>query len=79
MQEYISHLTRSDPTHHQLWKEIARKYQTAKGHLYDCSNSIETLVADEYHEVPYWDPDNRGTQWGVDKVMLYGKRNGGRQ
>ena len=33
---------------------IASLYRTAKGHFYDCRSSIEALVTDEYHEVPYW-------------------------
>ena len=54
MQEYISYLTRPVTEVSRLRKGTAGKYRTAKGHFYDCRSSIEALVTDEYHEVPYW-------------------------
>ena len=54
VQEYISYLTRPVTEVSRLRKGTAGKYRTAKGHFYDCRNSIEALVTDEYHEVPYW-------------------------
>ena len=54
VQEYISYLTRPVTEVSRLRKGIAGKYRTAKGHFYDCRSSIEALVTDEYHEVPYW-------------------------
>ena len=54
VQEYISYLTRPVTEVSRLRKGTAGKYQTAKGHFYDCRSSIEALVTDEYHEVPYW-------------------------
>lgn len=54
VQEYISYLTRPVTEVSRLRKGTAGKYRTAKGHFYDCRSSIEALVTDEYHEVPYW-------------------------
>ena len=54
VQEYISYLTRPIMEVSRLRKGIAGKYRTAKGHYYDCCSSIEALVTDEYHDVPYW-------------------------
>ena len=54
MQEYISYLTQPITEFSILRKEIAGKYRTTKGHLYDYSHRIETLETDKYHEVPYW-------------------------
>ena len=54
VQEYISYLTRPVTEVGRLRKGTAGKYRTAKGHFYDCRSSIEALVTDEYHEVPYW-------------------------
>ena len=54
VQEYISYLTRLVTEVSRLRKGTAGKYRTAKGHFYDCRSSIEALVTDEYHEVPYW-------------------------
>ena len=54
VQEYISYLTRPVAEVSRLRKGTAGKYRTAKGHFYDCRSSIEALVTDEYHEVPYW-------------------------
>ena len=54
VQEYISYLTRPVTEVSRLRKGNAGKYRTAKGHFYDCRSSIEALVTDEYHEVPYW-------------------------
>ena len=54
VQEYISYLTRPVIEVSRLRKGTAGKYRTAKGHFYDCRSSIEALVTDEYHEVPYW-------------------------
>ena len=54
VQEYISYLTRPIVEVSRLRKGTAGKYRTAKGHFYDCRSSIEALVTDEYHEVPYW-------------------------
>ena len=54
VQEYISYLTRPITEVSRLRKGTAGKYRTAKGHFYDCRSSIEALVTDEYHEVPYW-------------------------
>ena len=54
VQEYISYLTRPVTAGSRLRKGTAGKYRTAKGHFYDCRSSIEALVTDEYHEVPYW-------------------------
>ncbi|MDE7260727.1 MAG: DUF5348 domain-containing protein [Oscillospiraceae bacterium] len=54
VQEYISYLSRPVTEVSRLRKGPAGKYRTAKGHLYDCRSSIEALVEDEYHEVPYW-------------------------
>lgn len=54
VQEYISYLTRPIVETSRLRKGTAGKYQTAKGHFYDCRSSIEALVSDEYHDAPYW-------------------------
>lgn len=54
VQEYISYLTRPIVETSRLRKGTAGKYRTAKGHFYDCRSSIEVLVSDEYHDVPYW-------------------------
>lgn len=54
VQEYISYLTRPVTEVSRLRKGTAGKYRTAKGHFYDCRSSIEALVTDDYHEVPYW-------------------------
>ena len=54
VQEYISYLTRPVAEESRLSKGTAGKYRTAKGHFYGCRSSIEALVTDEYHEVPYW-------------------------
>ena len=54
VQECISYLTRPVTEVSRLRKGTAGKYRTAKGRFYDCGNSIEALVTDEYHEVPYW-------------------------
>ncbi len=54
VREYISYLTRPVTEVSRLRKGTAGKYRTAKGHFYDCRSSIEALVTDEYHEVPYW-------------------------
>ena len=54
VQEYISYLTRPVTEVSRLRKGTAGKYRTEKGHFYDCRSSIEALVTDEYHEVPYW-------------------------
>ena len=54
VQEYISYLTRPITEVSRLQKGTAGKYRTAKGHFYDCRSSIEALVTDDYHEVPYW-------------------------
>ena len=53
-QERIAYLTRPIVETCRLRKGIGGKYQTAKGRVYDCSCSIEALVTDEYHDVPYW-------------------------
>ena len=53
-QERIAYLTRPIVETSRLRKGIGGKYQTAKGRVYDCSCSIEALVTDEYHDVPYW-------------------------
>lgn len=53
-QERIAYLTRSIVEVSPLRKGTAGKYRTAKGHFYDCRSSIEALVTDEYHDVPYW-------------------------
>ena len=54
VQEYISYLTRPITEVSRLRKGTAGKYRTAKGRYYDCCSSIEALVTDEYHNVPYW-------------------------
>ena len=54
VQEYVSYLTRPIMEVSILRKGTAGKYRTARGHFYDCRSSIEALVTDEYHEVPYW-------------------------
>ena len=54
VQESISYLTRPIAEVSRLRKGTAGKYQTAQGHFYDCRSSIEALVMDEYHDVPYW-------------------------
>ena len=54
VQEYISYLSRPVTEVSRLRKGIAGKYQTAQGRFYDCGSSIEALVSDEYHDVPYW-------------------------
>lgn len=54
VQEYISYLTRPIVEESRLRKGPAGKYWTVKGHYYDCCSSIEALVTDEYHDVPYW-------------------------
>lgn len=54
VQEYISYLTRPITEVSTLRKGTSGKYRTAKGHFYDCRSTIEVLVTDEYHEVPYW-------------------------
>ena len=54
VQEYISYLTRPITKVSRLRKGTAGKYRTAKGHFYDCRSRIESLVTDEYHDVPYW-------------------------
>ena len=53
-QERTAYLTRPIVETSCLRKGIGGKYQTAKGRVYDCSCSIEALVTDEYHDVPYW-------------------------
>ena len=53
-QEYISYLTQPISEVSRLRLGTAGKYRTAKGHYYDCRSSIEALVTDEYHDVPYW-------------------------
>ena len=53
-QERIAYLTRPIVETSRLRKGIGGKYQTVKGRVYDCSCSIEALVSDEYHDVPYW-------------------------
>ena len=54
VEEYISYLNRPIVEVSRLRKGTAGKYRTAKGRYYDCCNSIEALVTDEYHDVPYW-------------------------
>ena len=54
VQECIAYLSRPVTETSRLRKGTAGKYRTAKGHFYDCSSSIEALVTDEYHAVPYW-------------------------
>ena len=54
VQEYIPYLTRPIMKVSRLRKGTAGKYRTAKGRYYDCCSSIEALVTDEYHNVPYW-------------------------
>ena len=54
VQKYISYLTLPVTEVSRLRKGIAGKYQTAQGRFYDCGSSIEALVSDEYHDVPYW-------------------------
>ena len=54
VEEYISYLTRPITEVSRLRKGTAGKYRTAKGRYYDCCSSIEALVTDEYHDVPYW-------------------------
>lgn len=54
VEEYISYLNRPITEVSRLRKGTAGKYRTAKGHYYDCCSSIEALVTDEYHDVPYW-------------------------
>ena len=54
VQENISYPARPVTEVSRLRKGTAGKYRTAKGHFYDCRSSIEALVTDEYHEVPYW-------------------------
>ena len=54
VQADISYLTQPVTEVSRLRKGTAGKYRTAKGHFYDCRSSIEALVTDEYHEVPYW-------------------------
>ena len=54
VQEYITYLTQPITEVSVLRKGTAGKYRTAKGHFYDCRSTIEALVTDEYHEVPYW-------------------------
>ncbi len=53
-QERIAYLTRPIVETSRLRKELGGKYQTAKGRVYNCGCSIEALVSDEYHDVPYW-------------------------
>ena len=54
VQEYVSYLTPPITEVSCLRKGTAGKYRTANGHYYDCRSSIEALVTDEYHDVPYW-------------------------
>lgn len=54
VQEYISYLTQPITEVSTLRKGSAGKYRTAKGHFYDCRSTVEALVTDEYHDVPYW-------------------------
>ena len=53
-EEYISYLIRPIIEVSRLRKGIAGNYWTARGHYYNCCSSIEALVTDEYHDVPYW-------------------------
>ena len=53
-QERIAYLTRPIAETSRLRKGTGGKYRTAQGHFYDCGSSIEALVTDEYHDVPYW-------------------------
>ena len=54
VQERIAYLSQPVTETSRLRKGTAGKYRTAKGHFYDCRSSIEALVTDEYHAVPYW-------------------------
>ena len=38
----------------RLHKNESGRYETDGGHFYTCGSSIEALVEDGYHEVPYW-------------------------
>ena len=53
-QERIAYLNRPITETSRLHRGTAGKYRTAKGIFYSCGSSIEALVSDEYHEVPYW-------------------------
>lgn len=53
-QERIAYLTRPIAETCRLRRGSSGKYQTARGTFYSCGSSIEALVADEYHDVPYW-------------------------
>ena len=53
-QERIAYLTRPIVETCRLRKGSSVKYQTAQGIFYNCGSSIEALVTDEYHDVPYW-------------------------
>jgi len=50
----IAYLSRPIVEVSRLRKGTTGKYQTTKGHFYDCRSGIEALVSDEYREVPYW-------------------------
>ena len=54
VQKYIFYLSRPITEVSRLRKGTAGKYCTAKGYYYDCHSSIEALVTDECHDVPYW-------------------------
>ena len=53
-QERIAYLTRPIVETCRLRKGTSGKYRTAQGVFYNCGSSIEALVTDEYHDVPYW-------------------------
>lgn len=53
-QERIAYLTRPVAEACRLRRGSSGKYQTAQGTFYNCGSSIEALVTDEYHDMPYW-------------------------
>lgn len=53
-QAHIAYLTRPIVETCRLRKGSSGKYRAAQGVFCNCGSSIEALVTDEYHNVPYW-------------------------
>jgi|GEM_PF-998152 len=53
-EDRMSYLSRPIAETSRLHKNEVGKFETRHGHYYCCGSRIEALVADDYHESPYW-------------------------
>lgn len=54
VENIIDHLSRPIVETSRLFKNESGRYETRSGHCFTSGCSIEALVSDDYHEVPYW-------------------------